>query len=302
MKLFFVLLTIIMTPSLSHACACGCGMFEIGTNAMFPTSAGGMVFFEYNFLDQNQNRSHASTSSASNNNDKEIKTNFFKLGGQYMFNQNWGVQVEVPYWSRHFNTTDDSGNPAAFDHAALGDIRIRGIYSGFFDDMSTGLTYGLKLPTGDSSYPNFDSDTEIGTGSTDLLIGIYHLGKITEDNLWHWFAQINLDQPLLTKPAYRPGNEINMVLGSYYNGWQVGEMSKIAPILELISSFRGTDSGALANTDNSGYDRLLLSPGLEADIDHFRIYTDIQFPILQYYNGNQLAAPIGYKLATTFSL
>ncbi len=42
--------------------------------------------------------------------------------------------------------------------------------------MSSGLSLGVKLPTGDWTYPNFDRDTSIGTGTTDLLLGGYHLG------------------------------------------------------------------------------------------------------------------------------
>ena len=304
-KIISLLLTsafiITINPTLSLACACGCGLFDVGTNAMFPTSAGGMVFFEYNFLDQNQNRNHSTSAPAGDNGDKEIRTSFFKVGGQYMFNRNWGAQIEVPYWSRHFSTTDNSGNSAAFDHAALGDIRLKGIYAGLFEDMSTGLTFGIKLPTGDSSYPGFDSDTEIGSGSTDLLLGIYHLGKITQDNLWNWFVQTNLDQPIMSKPGYLPGNEINAALGAYYNGWRFGEANKIAPILELLASVRGSDNGSLANEDGSGYRRILVSPGFETDLGSFRLYADVQVPLYQYYNGDQLAAPIGYKVATTFS-
>ena len=293
--------TLLILPSSSYGCACGCGLFDVGTNAMFPTGAGGMVFFEYNFLDQNQNRNRSTSASADDNGDKEIRTHFFKVGGQYMFNRNWGAQVEVPYWSRHFSTTDDSGNSAIFDHAALGDIRLKGIYAGLFDDMSTGITFGLKLPTGDASYPSFDADTEIGTGSTDLLLGIYHLGKITQNNLWNWFVQVNLDEPILSKPGYLPGNEVNTVVGAYYNGWTFGEANKVAPILELLASARGSDNGVLANEDASGYRRLLVSPGVELDLGRFRIYADIQAPLYQYYNGDQLSAPVGYKFGTLYS-
>ena len=311
-RLTFVFLILILAsvvagslPANSFACACGCGVFDVGTNAMFPTTAGGMAFFEFNYLNQNQNRSLSNSAPAANNDDKEIRTLFYKVGGQYLFNRNWGVQVEVPYWARHFSTTDDNGKGVSFDHAALGDIRLKGIYSGFFEDMSTGLTFGLKLPSGDFSYSHFDPDTQIGSGSTDLLLGIYHLGKITDDNLWTWFVQLNLDQPILSQPNYLPGNEVNTAVGAYYNGWKLGGETKIAPILELIASVRGMDSGSAAGQDQggsgaSGYRRLLVSPGLEADLGSLQVYTDIQLPAYQYFNANQLAAPIGYKLAVMF--
>ncbi len=47
----------------------------------------------------------------------------------------------------------------SFEHSALGDIRIEGMYTGFSDDMSTGVRFGVKLASGDFTYSNFDRDT-----------------------------------------------------------------------------------------------------------------------------------------------
>lgn len=108
------------------------------------------------------------------NTDKEIETNFGGVGFDYQFNSDWGISVKIPYWDRIFRT--DIGTPAVPDmttyrHSALGDIRLLGRYTGFSSDLSTGVTLGLKLPTGDWTYLNFDRDTSIGTGTTDLLLG-----------------------------------------------------------------------------------------------------------------------------------
>ena len=74
-----------------------------------------------------------------------------------------------------------------------GDIRLEGIYTGFSDDMSSGLTFGVKLPTGDDShndaYGDIDRDSEIGTGSTDVLLGGFHRHRLTRDGSFTWFAQ-----------------------------------------------------------------------------------------------------------------
>ena len=89
----------LLAPSLARACACGCGVFDVGTGAMFPDGSGGMVFAEIDFMDQNKNWSGTSRAPADNNADKEIKTKFYTVGGQYMFNRSWGVSIDVPYWS-----------------------------------------------------------------------------------------------------------------------------------------------------------------------------------------------------------
>ena len=168
------------TPQRSLGCACGCGIFEVGTSSMLPTSEGGMLFFNDDYQDQNHNWSGTSEAPAANNDDKEISTNFFTTGLQYMFNRSWGAQIEIPYDTRYFKTT---GGASGDDIVSLrwsqwGTSDIQGIYTGFSSDLSTGLTFGLKLPSGsythNDAYGDVDRDSEIGTGSTDLLLGAFH--------------------------------------------------------------------------------------------------------------------------------
>lgn len=296
-----VLTLFMLASDFAWGCACGCGLFDVGTSAMFPTSGGGVVSLEYDFVDQDQNRSLGQTSAGSNNDDKEIRTSFLTAGAKYMFNRTWGMQVQVPVWFREFTTADPSGNINSFHHAALGDIRISGVYTGFSEDMSTGLTFGAKLATGDATYPNFDSDTEIGTGSTDLLVGAYHLGRITDSGIWDWFVHVNLDQPIVSSTGYLPGNEIDAAFGAYYDGFSSDREHKVVALLTLLAASRGADAGSLADPVNTGYRRLLIAPGLEGDIGRFKLYGDVELPVYQYYNGNQLAATVIYKSVVSYA-
>ena len=163
----------LLTPGTASACACGCGIFDVGTSSMYASHAGAMAFLEYDYMDQNRNWSGTSSGPVDNNEDKRIRTRFYTVGGQYVFNRSWGISIEVPYWQRDFQTTDASGAVVEFAHGAAGDMRIKGTYTGFSADMSTGLTFGLKLANGETDYAHFDPDTSIGTGSTDLLLGAY---------------------------------------------------------------------------------------------------------------------------------
>jgi len=292
--LLFLVSIIIAVPASLRACACGCGIFDVGTSAMLPTHPGGMAFLEYDFMDQDQNWSGTSKASPDDNSDKRIKTHFMTAGAQYMFNRRWGMKAEVPFWNRNFITTYDDGNIAKFNHSALGDVRIQGIFSGFSPDMSTGLTFGLKLPTGDDKFRHFDRDTSIGTGSTNILLGAFHVGQFAAKN-WNWFANSELDQSVLITPDYRPGTELNAVTGAYYNGWKVGNV-KMAPLGQVLGSIRWSDTGNDSNHPDSGYKRVFLSPGLEFDAAGWRIYADVAFPIYTNVNGNQLVASELYKL------
>ncbi|MBV8537118.1 MAG: hypothetical protein JO128_16080 [Alphaproteobacteria bacterium] len=268
---------------------------------MFPSGSGGQVYFEYNYLNQDQNWSGTSKAPAANNNDKKLTTSFYNIGGQYMFNREWGLMAKLPYADRTFTTTDDSGNPARFHTGQLGDLRIMGMYTGFSEDMSTGILFGSKLPTGSFRAPGLDRDTQVGTGSTDTLIGAYHLGFIDPDNVWSWFAQLVWDHPVLITDHYRPGDEINSAVGIVYNGFSIGDNVKVAPLFQLINSVRTHDSGANADPPDTGYVRYFLSPGVEVDVYDARVYADIEFPVYQHIYGNQLVAPVLYKIITGYS-
>ena len=293
-------LTAAVSPSPLWACACGCGVFDVGATQLMPTQPGGFAFLEYTYMDQNQNWSGSKKALDQNNGDKVIRSNFFTAGVQYMVNRSWGYMVEVPVTARHFETTDDNGMVGGFDHGAVGDVRVRGVYTGLSSDMSTGLTFGLKLPTGPFDQPDFDRDTQIGTGSTDLLLGAFHQGRVTEIPPAAWFSNIQLNEPMLTMGGYRPGSEIDASLGAYYDDWKTGGF-KIVPLAQALGSLRWRDQGTAADSEGSGYQRLLLAPGLEVSRGPIRVYGDVEFPVYQYVNANQLVAAELYKLNVGYS-
>jgi hypothetical protein len=290
----------LLAPSYGWGCACGCGVFDVQTSGMLPTQPGGMVFFDYDFMNQHTNWSGTSQAPAANNGDRQILTNFMTVGGQYMFNRDWGFNAELPLWNRYFATTQDNGSVGYFSHTALGDMRIRGIYSGFSHDMSSGITFGAKLPTGDYKYANFDRDTEIGTGSADILLGGYHVGPLTSDRRWDWFVNGQYDQPVITTEGYTPGAEIDAELGGYFDDWQVGGV-KIAPIAQVIGSTRWRDGGPAADPEDSGYHRVILSPAVELGWGPWKLFADVGFPVYQYVNGNQLTARELFKSYVSYA-
>jgi len=295
------LLAGLLAPGVVHACACGCSVFDVGTSSMFPSGKGGMAFLQYDYQDQNRNWSGTSKAPAANNSDKEIETHFVTLGLQYMFTDKWGAQLELPYDYRHFTTDIGGGNIVSRNWSQFGDLRLEGIYTGFFADSSAGVTFGLKLPTG--SYSRFadvvDRDTQIGTGSTDLLLGGFYRGNLTKDEKWDWFGQVQLDVPTLTQAGYRPGTEVDAAGGIDYKGLTIGRV-RVSPLAQVIVSERTGDRGSNANPDNSGYQRIMLSPGIEFHVHPVKIYADAEFPVYQNFIGNQLAAPVLFKVSLSF--
>lgn len=298
-KVGFSFLAGVMVPGAAFACACGCGVFDVATSSMFPNGEGGMAFLNYDYQNQNQNWSGTSSARGANNDDKKIETHFVTVGLQYMFSRSWGAQLEIPFANRTFNSAVNAGS---LNWNSLGDIRLKGIYSGFSEDLSSGLTFGLKLPTGSYNHVEalggIDRDTQIGSGSTDLLLGGWHRARFG-DSHWNWFAQAELDVPTLKQGDYRPGMEADAAAGIYYDGLSVGSV-KIYPFAQIIGSVRGRDNGNAAAPDDSGYERVLVAPGIEFNFHPIKIYADVEIPVYQNERGNQLVAPALFKVTASY--
>jgi hypothetical protein len=300
------LAALLLAPNGGRACACGCGVFDVATSSMLPQGEGGMAFLQFDYQNQDQNWSGSSKAPAADNDDKDIRTDFYIGGLQYMFNRTWGASVEIPYDYRGFVTTGGASGDdiVSLNWKQLGDIRIKGIYTGFSSDLSSGLTFGLKLPNGsfthNDAYGDIDRDSELGTGSTDLLLGGFYRHNFASDPSWTWFAQGQLDQPVLARDQYRPGAETDVAAGVYYDGW-IANGARISPVAQLIVSDRARDSGNnAADPVASGYRRLLLSPGLEVSLHPVMVYADVELPVYQHFTGDQLAASALYKVVVSY--
>jgi hypothetical protein len=318
-------LLVIASPGAALACACGCGVFDVGASTLMPSESesGFSVWFRYDYMNQSQNWEGSAKAPASDNGDKEIRTNFFTPGAEYVINSDWTVMTELPIYNRHLTTTDDGtvAGPAGSVYTGyltdFGDLQVSGVYTGLSDDLSTGISLGMKFPTGNFTGPNgplggaeYDRDSLPGTGSTDLMIGGYHIGGLNADNTLAWFAQARYQFAVATQDNYRPGNELDAAVGLTYDFGEVGPLTQIAPVLQLIGSHRERDSQANADQLNSGYTRLLIAPGIQARINKFRIYADVELPIYQYANAasnvniegtsGQLVAPVLVKVQLTY--
>ncbi len=300
-KLWFaaIVAAAVLTPEMALACACGCTVFDVGTSSLLPTGPGGTLFAEYDLLDQTRNWSGASRAPAASNTDKRIRSNFYLAGGQYMFDSNWGVMAELPYTERAFTTTDP-GTKQTFHDSSIGDVRLMGVYSGFLPDMSTGVIFGVKLPTGDHSNPNFDRDVEIGSGSTDIILGGYHSGQIDSTGDFVWYAQAMWQHEVATTAHYTPGSELNGAVGISYNNWSVGGVG-VAPVLQVLASNRGHDGDTQGDPGNTGYTRVLVSPGVAFAVPNWKLYADVEVPVWQHVTGNQLIAPVAFKVIVSHS-
>jgi len=304
-------------------------MFDVG-GGLLPqeNDHGGRVFLEWWHADQNQNWVGGHKASSDLNLDKRLATDWYTAGFMYMFNREWGVMARLPYANRAFTT--DTGPPngvQTFNSRDFGDLEVMGIYTGLSQDLSTGIMFGLKLPTGAYTAQGIDRDTQIGSGSTDLILGAFHRGLITGDNAWQYFSQIRWQQPFLYRAAadpdtglselYKPSYQVDGAAGILYNNlYNVLGFDKVTPLVQIIASHRGHDRGEAADPLNSGFDRLMFSPGIEftkvldeANNRVLKVYFDVEIPF--YYRTNagvndagsegQLIAPYLLKMITSYN-
>jgi len=283
--------------SQSWACACGCGIFDVGLPGLPVSGMNDQVGLQYSFMNQNWNHSGASGQAGALNSDKQIGTNFYTLYGQHMFNENWGIEAMLPYWMRSF-TTDTTGTPGQINPAptpqsanvsSFSDLRVMGMYTGFSKDKSSGLTFGFKLPTGPiNASPLLDRDTEPGTGTTDLLLGGYSMGNLSAD--WGWFTQGTWRHALNHYQGYKPGDSINTVGGVTYNGIETS--THVIPMIQANVIWRAPDQGggdAIYGNANSGYLNAYLAPGALINLTkHWQANTSVYLPLYRYANGDQL--------------
>ena len=164
------------------------------------------------------------------------------------------------------------------------------------------------------------------------MLGAFHRGLLTGDNSWQYFSQIMWRQPFLYQSAadpqgffdgnpgvvqtYFPGMQIDAAGGIVYNNlYHVLGLDKITPLAQVIVSHRDADSGTGSDPYNSGFDRVMLSPGVEftkvvdeANNRVVKLYADVEVPV--YYRANaannagtegQLVAPYLIKVVASYN-
>jgi hypothetical protein len=182
------------------------------------------------------------------------------------------------------STSHDSG---------IGDVRLIGRYSGFDAQRETGLLFGIKLPTGNTddlfaTGPErgmlVDRGMQLGTGTTDVIVGAYHFGAF--DQAWSYFGQATAQQPLNSDDGFKPGLSADATAGVRYNLSET-----VVPQLQINIHVEKREQGVNADVANSGATLVYLSPGVAwSPTRRFSLFAFLQAPLYQRLNGLQLEA------------
>ena len=316
---FFVLTILLadLIASNAWACAsCGCSLSTDWESQGVPHSGGFSADLRYDYLNQDQLRHGTNTITPAAifalNNTAEVedytKNQYVTLGLGYTSTDHWSINLLLPYIIRQHQTWGQSNgvsgaspaNPNAgyySDFSKVGDAKIMMNFHPLSDNHNLGLTLGVKLPTGDhyqyQTYPSpftgsgsnlVDAGLQPGTGTTDLIAGLFYHQAVSRD--WDVFSQATY-QFVVMGPInnYHPGNGTNVNLGARYMSFE-----SLAPQIQLNMRHVNMDSGVIADTVSTGGTLIYLSPGLSARItEQASIYGFVQVPLYQNLIGFQLA-------------
>ncbi len=299
------------------ACAsCGCSLNSDWSVQGLSAAGGWSADLRYDYLDQNQlrtgTRTISATAAAAATNtqtsgpaevEQFTKNHYLTATLDYSDGHSWGVSLTLPAIDRAHSTLGSGSDGVKFDPAngayassasGLGDIRMLGRYFGFSEQRNVGVQFGLKLPTGrknqvssSGSAQPVDPGLQLGTGTTDLIVGAFYFDNLSAD--WDYFSQAGfqtaLNSSTMAGGSYKPGSSINLNLGLRYQGFE-----GIVPTVQINARDAKTDSGTAADSFSTGGRLVYLTPGIIVPIgEKVSAYANLQLPIYQDVHGIQLA-------------
>lgn len=294
-------------PTASHA-SCGSAFCAVNTDWNVQgvyTEPGGRAELRYEFLRQGQLRAGSDKVSPGQipSHHEELFTKNQALFGTFDYNfGDWGLSLVVPLVQReheHIHNHHGEQLLEQWDFRGVGDLRIaaRRQWQSASDDLSLaqswGLLGGLKLPSGRTTVANDDGDAaerslQPGTGTTDAFGGAFYQAAWPRQGV-SAFAQGVYGAALNSYRDYRPGPRFAFDAGLRYEA-----VPQWALLLQLNALWRGRDSGAEAEAEDSGGRYVFLSPGLSwSPSRDLQLFAIAQLPLYQYVNGVQLTAAWG---------
>lgn len=289
-----IFLTAASCPTAQGCASCGCTLNSDWGSQEYSAYAGLKMDLFYTFIDQTHLRRGTGSISGSGvpvgqELEDHTRTHTVTLGLEYDINPDWGVLVQVPYLSRdHATFGETHADYDSSSHEGVGDSKVIVHYQGLTPGHNLGIELGLKLPTGSfsetfASGETLDRGLQLGTGTTDLIAGVYYFDQWAAH--WGWFAKATVQAALGERGEYRPGTAENVSLGIRYTG-----MGRFIPQLQLNGSISGRDTGTHADNFDSGGTILNVSPGFSVEMTKkTSAFVFVQAPVFQNLNGYQLA-------------
>lgn len=293
-----------LLPTYAFA-SCGSAFCTVNTNWTAQSAlveAGSSFDLHYEYIDQSQpfaGGDKVAVGQIPHHHD-EVSTTNRNLLATYSrsFGGGWGLAISAPVGERdHLHIHHHHGEEVQerWKFTELGDVRVVGRYQFAavgdpLNPSTSGVTFGLKLPTGRTGVANEDGDLaersmQPGTGTTDLILGGYYHQKLTASDA-SWFAQAQYQHALNSHDGYKPGAQFGADIG-----YRKGYGDKLGLLAQLNFVRKSKDHGSQAEPSDSGGRFLYASPGVSYAIsDNLQVYGFFQQALYRHVNGVQLTA------------
>lgn len=306
----------VLIPSLSYGCSsCGCTLNSDWSSQGYTTRSGVHLDLRFDgFTQDDLRKGHGglARSELEVPNEGEIqhetRNRNTTIGLDYSPGRYWGLSLQLPYFDRPHSTIIEGDTSISRSHSrGIGDVRVVARYQGFQPDLSFGVQFGLKLPTGkfDDKFRSgpqrgetVDRGLQPGTGTTDLLLGVYHAGTLGGGVAY--FGSAMWQQPLNSRDSFKPGAGANVSVGVRY---RLVEAMNLTSQLQLNGRYERHESGAQADVENSGATLLYLSPGVTfRAMEKLDGFAFVQVPIYQRVTGRQIEPKFLFSLGFRYAL
>lgn len=314
MKKYFIAAILLIAVSNAYACSiCGCGGGNLYMG-LYPN-------FKSHFFGLRHNYSEFHTSLL--NSPDQFSHNYYntvEAWSGFNIGKRWQVLAFLPY---HYNiqNDDDMGRTTK---SGLGDITLLANYKLFATPFSSHIPGnssheiwiggGLKLPTGafkvnanDSTTTLADINSQIGTGSLDLLLNARHTMELNDFGI---NSSVNYKIALANNQGYKYGNKITVNSIVYYK--IKSKSTIIVPNAGLSyenstgNSLNGSkiilSDGLYIGSYHTGGYILAMIGGLECNFKKISIGANIQSPLAQEFAKGQTKLTLKGMFHVTLAL
>lgn len=292
------LMTGLLSPTKTHG---HCGASGCNTNIYWETQGvwafpGTLFDLSFQYIDQDRligaqpmahGRSHG-------HEPERVVTRQTTLRVSHGFNEQWGVELSVPWIDRRYEDRrfgPDGSRLDLTEYSKPGDLRLLGRYQ-FGAETSAlnyGMRFGFKLPTGDfretsSEGRSTDRRLQPGTGTTDVILSGFVNGTLPWGERVHWFGVLGVQEALSEHRGYAPGTEVTGDLGL-----KIPLLDSLDLLGQLNAIWSDRDRGERGFPRDSGGTILSISPGLRYwATDNLALYSLLEVPFYRDLNGEQL--------------
>lgn len=290
---------ILYTSNACEICGCGLGNYYLGILPQFTHRFVGLRYQFHQFKTR------------LNDDPTQFSNDFYQtyeIWTGWNLGKKWRVMAFVPYHIIHQTSDEGSSNKSG-----LGDIALLVNYNLLDNSVKRGdsrlfqqlwIGGGAKLPTGKFEVDPNDADlaaaanTQIGTGSTDIMFNVMHNIHINKFGL-STTATYTINGK--NKEDYRFGNKLTANSFASYSASVPRANLVITPNAGILFEHSAGNKIADSKVNLTGGNLLAAAAGAEFGFNKITVGFNAQLPVAQNFAENQTKSKVKGMVHVTFA-